>query len=106
MFWTEAYTNGLRTYADLYEDNRLISVKKAADKFKLSWFNFNSLVSAIPKHWKKDRESLETNNFSTIYDKMLKRNNLASFVYKELVNAKSTSPPAVKKMGPRAWIVR
>ena len=54
IFWEEPFSRGLHYVQDLVEENRLTSVRVCWECFDLSWMQYNSLISAIPKRWLSD----------------------------------------------------
>ena len=49
FFWSKPYSKGLKYVHQLYEKDKLLSIRKAFTKFELTLMQYNSLVSAIPK---------------------------------------------------------
>ena len=83
VIWMKQYNKGLKTIAHLYDDERLISVRKAYENFGLSWMEFHMLVSAIPMGWRKNHDELHQ---VTLYDQIISTNQTVRRVYVKLQN--------------------
>ena len=82
-FILESFKAGLFWISQLYEDKRLISIRKAYEKYKLSFMQFYGLVTAIPQVWRTQLQSdLKPN--SSVYSQSLTEKYLAKKVYREL----------------------
>ena len=82
--WIKCIERNLIYTKQLYDNGKMISLKVAMDKFHLTLMEFNSLVSAIPKLWKKeirDNGEKATTPNTTLYEKCLQKPNLSQHVY-------------------------
>ena len=78
VLWKECIRQGLMYVHQLYDNGRLINLVEAAN-YGLSVMCFNSLVSALPKAWKKNNIQPITN-----YKRLCDKKNISQIVYKEL----------------------
>ena len=52
FLWDKVFQKGLHYVSQLYENGQCISMSVAQAKYGLSFMQFNSLMSAIPKEWR------------------------------------------------------
>ena len=86
--WAEAYNKGLLWLSQLYENNRLISVKQAKEMFGLNYMQLYSLSQAIPSKWKTYMESNNQKPKQNFYEFMLQKPNITGYVYRLLQSQK------------------
>ena len=55
--WDKPIAAGLMSLDQLYDNGKLISVKSANQRFRLSFLQFYGIVTAIPKGWKRILEA-------------------------------------------------
>ena len=88
FFWKEKFDRGLFKVSQLYENGSLISIKKAAERYGLSFIEFNAIVSAIPKdtrnYLKSGCQMVWHSNFAELID----HKDIAKLVYCELLKKK------------------
>ena len=95
--WTQSYNKGLLWVSQLYEQNKLISVREANERYGLNYMQFYSLTQAIPSQWKTFLETRNLNNSLNFYESMLQKKNLTSVVYKILQNKDGFSNEKIEK---------
>ena len=83
--WKESYKNGLCYVRDLFHNGKLKSIMELQTRYKLNLMQSNSLVSAIPKSWRKSLEKSEQvicgDVVETKAEKMLRKPNLSKAIY-------------------------
>ena len=80
VLWKKAYNRSLLWVSQLYEHNQLIGAETAEDKFYLSYMEYFSLLSAIPREWKVQLQSDVCMNIS-LYEKSLQCKKLSQKIY-------------------------
>ena len=84
-FWPSVYAKGLHWISQLYKEGVCVSSKEAFEIYGLDVMRYNSLISAIPKVWRAQLRKGSPENNVTRYDDHVRRSNLASYAYEEIV---------------------
>ena len=90
ILWRKCLRKQLVYISQLYKDGVIINADTAKN-FGLSRMDLNSLISAIPKEWKRN---LTTNivmagEIESFYEKMRKKSNVSNYVYWKLIKHSS-----------------
>ena len=89
FFWKQAYDRELCNLGQIWENGHLNSALAMCQTYGLSMMEYNSIVSAIPSRWKTMLRQAERTFTPSKYDVMVKKDHLASFIYKELISDNS-----------------
>ena len=95
VLYEKPYQCGLLWVSQLYENNRLIGIRTAQEKYKLNFVEYQGVIAALPKEWRKYLVTDECEN-NTCYDADINRHALTKHAYAHLPTRKSTSAPEVK----------
>ena len=85
FFWKNAYKRGLKNIGQLYRNKQIKSVKEINRSYGLTIMEYNAVVTAIPKDWRKAMAEMEKEtDANTKYEWLMKQKRAASAVYGEL----------------------
>ena len=84
--WRIPYERGLLWVHQLYEKNKLISIKEAKERYGLSYIQLYSLDQAIPQAWKEQIRAGIHKFDLDLYETLVQKQNLARYISKELRN--------------------
>ena len=89
FMWNDVYQRGLKFVYQLFESGDFKSDQQVQTEFGLSTLRFNSLKSVIPSNWKEHFRVITKYTFlpipPSVYDTALLDKNLASHIYKTLL---------------------
>ena len=85
VFWPKYYKAGLKYVKQLYENNELISARKAHTNFSLDLFHYNMLISAIPSVMRNKARSGRYENGTPLYDELIGTRTITKVVYSKLI---------------------
>ena len=88
FLWQRCYAAGLIYVSQLFAGGEIISVRTALSSFNLSLMDFNSLVSAIPKEWRRSFRNSQL-PIKTTYDWVVTKKNITNIVYRTLTTDES-----------------
>ena len=81
FFWKSAFRRGLTYVQDLYVDGSLINVRQAFNKFGLSIMEYNSIITALPRDWRKPRPMEPS-----FYQEIMHKKSISPTVYRMLTS--------------------
>jgi hypothetical protein len=105
IYWEKWYNDGFKWLADLIfmdnEGNMRLMTLKEMEEFNIPGFNimnYNSLISAIPKEWKRlittEKDFAENDGNSNLIDKIMDNKKPMKYIYNILRNRKCEKPTA------------
>ena len=95
MFLKNSFLKGLVTIGQLYENDRLISCRKAADMFDLKLMEYNGLISAMPAGWR--RSANDSNESECLHERLKENPQVVRTAYKMLNQNSSLITEKIKK---------
>ena len=84
ILWTKPLIRGLMYTHQLCKDGQFKSARQMYTEFGLTVMEYNSIVSALPKAWKKDKSILICKRSITNYERAIEMVSTTSKVYKKL----------------------
>jgi len=100
IFWRQWYNKGVKTIGDIYNVNTrtFLSYKELVDKYgiKDNYLSLMSLISAIPKKWRRNLKLKDTNTIDFENEKLLdiviNYGKCSGIIYKSTVNDANEQP--------------
>ena len=92
FLFKNVFKNGLMCVKQIFENGKLIKFEKAKELFRITQMQWNSLVTAMPRHWidliKESRTNVDEKELISNYQTMLVQKKPVRWYYKTILESK------------------